>query len=322
MNISIIIPVYNVSQYIERCLLSVWEQSYNHLEIIIVDDASPDDSMDKIKNFLNQHPTSHKIKIITHPFNKGISASRNTGIKNATGKYLFFLDSDDSIPKDSIQSLVEYLAYSPDIDMVISNTQIINLNKKIKTPSIKLSLKNNTILECDEIINSFLKKEWYDTAWNKLIKKDFLLEKNGWFLEGIVHEDTLWAFYIAYKTNKVIISNKLTYNYFIHPNSIMSNKGEKNFNSLAIVIEKILSIIPKKDYNEKKDLLCTYLTSLKIYFLKSLISYNGNIAFKKDVRKRINNLYSHPLFMNWKRPFSFLLKEELLNIIINLNIKK
>jgi len=70
MNISIIIPVYNVSQYIERCLLSVWEQSYNHLEIIIVDDASPDDSMDKIKNFLNQHPTSHKIKIITHPFNK------------------------------------------------------------------------------------------------------------------------------------------------------------------------------------------------------------------------------------------------------------
>ena len=97
LKISIIIPVYNVSLFIERCLLSVVEQRHEALEVILVDDASPDDSMEKARRFLSGYPKLD-YKIVTHPQNKGLSAARNTGVKHSTGAYLYFLDSDDALP--------------------------------------------------------------------------------------------------------------------------------------------------------------------------------------------------------------------------------
>ena len=97
MDISIIISVYNVEEYIERCILSVCKQSMNNIsvECILVNDNSPDKSIDKAKSLIESYSGEIMFKIVTHDQNQGLSSARNTGMKNATGKYLFFLDSDD-----------------------------------------------------------------------------------------------------------------------------------------------------------------------------------------------------------------------------------
>lgn len=107
MKVSIIIPVYNVSKYIERCLKSVLGQTWKDLEIILVDDCTPDDSMDIVRGILETSSRSDIVTILKHEKNRGLSAARNTGIRQATGNYLYFLDSDDYLPANGIELLAD-----------------------------------------------------------------------------------------------------------------------------------------------------------------------------------------------------------------------
>ena len=95
--VSIIIPVYKVENWIEGCLLSVCNQTYENIECIIVNDATPDKSMDIVESILKNYTGSIRFKIITHELNRGLSAARNFCVKAATGDYLIFLDSDDKL---------------------------------------------------------------------------------------------------------------------------------------------------------------------------------------------------------------------------------
>ena len=120
IKVSIIIPIYNVEPYIERCIISVLNQSYKNIEIIIINDCTPDKSIELINKLLNnKYSSTENIHILNHEKNKGLSAARNTGIMNATGDYLYFLDSDDSITHDCIEVLVN--ALSLNIDFVIGD---------------------------------------------------------------------------------------------------------------------------------------------------------------------------------------------------------
>ena len=103
--ISIIIPVYNVAPFIKSCLHSVLNQTYKNIEIIIINDKTTDESISIIKDVLQKEAPSVPIKIIEHAENKGLSSARNTGIKNSRGEYLYFLDSDDEISTDCIETL-------------------------------------------------------------------------------------------------------------------------------------------------------------------------------------------------------------------------
>ena len=94
MKVSIIIPVYNVDSYIETCLQSVFNQTYQNIEVIIVDDCGTDHSMEIVEKVVSTYKGTFSIKILHHNLNSGLSAARNTGIKNATGEYIYFLDSD------------------------------------------------------------------------------------------------------------------------------------------------------------------------------------------------------------------------------------
>ena len=111
MKVSIIIPIYKVEQFIEDCLRSVYNQSYKNLEIILVDDCTPDDSMLIARNFVSKKelPKGMEIKFLSHKKNRGLSAARNTGIDAATGDYIYFLDSDDELSPDCISLLAEPL---------------------------------------------------------------------------------------------------------------------------------------------------------------------------------------------------------------------
>ena len=107
MKISIIIPIYNVAPYVERCLYSALNQSYEDIELVLVDDCGTDNSMNIVSEVVEKYVGNKKISLFKHEHNLGLSAARNTGIKNATGDYLLFLDSDDEIPLNAVELLLE-----------------------------------------------------------------------------------------------------------------------------------------------------------------------------------------------------------------------
>jgi len=222
--VSIIIPVYNVAPYIDRCLLSVLNQSYPNVEIILIDDQGTDNSIEIAVDLKNKHPKGSRITIKHHEKNKGLSEARNTGIISSTGDYIYFLDSDDSVTKDCIELLVESaIRYNSDI--VIGDYKCFGANKQ--TPPLKLDTEY--LSSSKDILVSFHKGDWYPMAVNKLIKKELIINKELYFKEGIVHEDELWSFMLACQASNMSIVHKETYLYYLRPNSItglLQNKEE------------------------------------------------------------------------------------------------
>ena len=116
--VSIIIPVFRISGYIQRCIESVINQTYKDIECIIVDDGTQDDSIEKCEKLIKEYKGPIIFKIIHHEVNRGLSAARNTGTDAATGKYLYYLDSDDYISSNCIEKLVSYAIEDESIEMV------------------------------------------------------------------------------------------------------------------------------------------------------------------------------------------------------------
>ena len=131
--VSIIIPIYNVERYVAECLNSVISQTYDHskIECIIVDDCTPDRSMDIINNMIGQYKGEMTFIIKRHYTNKGLSASRNTGLKNATAEFVYFIDSDDYLYPNSLKSLYDAHLMHQDAELIIGNAYNEMLNTKL-----------------------------------------------------------------------------------------------------------------------------------------------------------------------------------------------
>ena len=152
MKVSIIIPVYNVSKYIERCLKSALDQTWKDLEIILVDDCTPDDSMDIARSVLETSSRSNMVTILKHEKNRGLSAARNTGIRQAKGDYLYFLDSDDYLPVNSIELLAD-AAIRHNVDFVIGEFAVVGTFRKIPP----LLLNTGLLYDNKAVLSTFSK---------------------------------------------------------------------------------------------------------------------------------------------------------------------
>ena len=130
IKVSIIIPVYNVEKYIERCLRSVISQTYSNIECILVNDGTPDRSFEIAKEFINKYNHKEKSNIdfilIEHEHNKGLSEARNTGVRASTGEYVYFLDSDDAIMPEAIKDLVQTVERNKRPDVIYGSTLLID----------------------------------------------------------------------------------------------------------------------------------------------------------------------------------------------------
>lgn len=185
--VSVIISVYQVSDYVERCLLSVINQTYPNVECIIVDDCSTDDSVDKCERLIEAYDGPSKFMILHHEHNRGLSAARNTGTDAASGDYIYYLDSDDEITSNCIEILVAIVRDKPDAEVVIGNHERIEDVGVIRCFYEQL----DTGYHSNKDIFSALKKQKLPVAaWNKLIKRSFLTQNAISFIEGIVFEDT------------------------------------------------------------------------------------------------------------------------------------
>lgn len=236
MLISIVIPVYKVEEYIERCLQSVIAQDYEgDLECLLIDDCTPDNSCAIIDDILDRYQGPIEFRLLHHEKNRGLSAARNTGIDNAQGDYIYFLDSDDYISSDCISKLAAPLTEG-DCDIVIGNYTILGTNRL----SLPLLLGNRQLTHNDEIIESYIRYEWYMMAWNKLYKLTFIREHLLYFKEGIIHEDELWSFQCACLAQSLMSIDSSTYFYCIRNASIMTSLNEMDSKRCQLVVLKCM----------------------------------------------------------------------------------
>lgn len=240
MKVSVIIPIYNVEGYVASCLESVLNQTYPDLEIILVNDATKDRSMEMVHKVLSSCAGSSKdVIIVEHQQNAGLSAARNTGIKNSTGEYLYFLDSDDTITPSCIASMVKALSVDR-ADMVVADYEL----QGTTLPFPRLELGACVLKEKKEVRKAILKRKIYPMAWNKLVRRDFILKHGLYFKDGLLHEDCLWNFRCACCLSSVAVVKDKTYVYRVREGSIMTGIPlEKDFSAYLTVLECMLDAV-------------------------------------------------------------------------------
>lgn len=222
--VTIGIPVYNVEPYIEKCLLSVLNQTYQNLEVLVVDDLGKDNSMQIVEKMQLSHSMGNCITIIRHSENRGLGEARNTVIENARGKYLCFVDSDDYIEPETIDILLkEAEEYDTDVVLASSRKVVYGTNKEEPT----FTYKKKEVLLGKDVFANYLCQDlrWHIgiNAWNILFRLDFLL-KNNYRFAARKDEDALFLSDFYSEVECAVLLPDITYNYVLRPGSIMGNQ--------------------------------------------------------------------------------------------------
>ncbi len=257
MKISIIIPVYNVAPYVEQCIKSVLSQDYEDIEIIIVDDCSTDNSMELVREMLKE--TSRTVYILTHQYNRGLSAARNTGIMRATGEYIYFIDSDDYIESDCISSLVKTAQIYPKAEMIIGSSKAVPAGINFVDFADRADLK-----EYYDDRNQIKKMMLVDhqfpyVAWNRLINRDWLLKHGLFFKEGIIFEDLHWTFFAAKYITGIAFYKRNIYYYRYNPDGIMASTNmQKTIENYDIIVKDWLGHIDSRRFLAQVHIMIIY----------------------------------------------------------------
>lgn len=212
--ISVIVPIYNVEKYLDRCVDSIINQTYKNLEIILVDDGSPDNCPQMCDDYAKK---DSRIKVV-HKENGGLSDARNVGMKIATGEYVSFIDSDDYVSLDFYETLLETIVDN-DSDIVECGVVKFYENEKFDKYNDDLKVTNyDTVDALDGLINE---NPFKQHVWNKLYKSNIALDIP--YAVGKLNEDEFWTYQIFGKAKKVTRINKTMYYYFQRGSSIMGN---------------------------------------------------------------------------------------------------
>lgn len=223
--VSIIVPVYNVEKYVAAALKSVLAQTYRDIEVLIVDDCGNDRSMEIVSSLTQisqkAQNISDRIHVLNHDRNRGLSAARNTALKEAKGEWVYFFDSDDILAPDCIKTLVKLAEANPDAEMVVGQYDEFAEGEVCHTAR----WKQHGGMYSDDVIGAYMDGRVPTTAWNKLVRRDFLIKNKLWFEEGLVHEDALWSFEVFCKARKVVVADSVTYHYLQRPGSLDKQKN-------------------------------------------------------------------------------------------------
>jgi glycosyltransferase involved in cell wall biosynthesis len=249
--ISVIVPVYKVEEYLDKCVDSIINQTYKNLEIILVDDGSPDNCPKMCDDYAKK---DKRIKVI-HKKNGGVSSARNEGIKFSKGDYISFIDSDDWIDNNYIEEMYNALTYNEADYVCCGYKRVCGNNLEYIHNDEKIIIYNNAEL----LLKLLNVQNGYGFCHMKLISKKVI--KNVVFNEKlVVGEDALFNIELCKNINKAVILNKSLYNYFFNSNSVVRKYDEKYvdkyLNSMKYMSEYI-----EKSYNnmETKDNLYNYI---------------------------------------------------------------
>ena len=232
--VSIGIPVYNVEAYIEKCLTSVLSQSYENIEVLVVNDCGTDKSMEIVNRIKNTHNRGNTIKIIHHKKNWGLSEARNSAINSAKGEYIFFIDSDDFIKEDAIETMVTH-AYEHHADIVMGSIVCYYPQTDNTTPAFQY--RSYQVIEGKNAFAHYVCKSLRESvstlACNVLFRRQMLIENEIHFFGRICEEFLFIADYYPHVSTAVLLP-EVTYYYVIRSDSLMGRGVGGN-----IPVEKI-----------------------------------------------------------------------------------
>ena len=277
--VSIIVPVYNVENYLEQCIYSAVSQTYKNIEVILVDDGSTD----KSGMICDNYAAKDTRVIVIHKKNGGPSSARNAGIEKSKGDFIYFLDSDDFIAENTIATYVQYLEqFDADVfqgsvryfyDIAEEQNAINRENLQVEVFNTKQALEMMMLDDklCHNAAGSLFKAKLYEKIR---------------FPDGVLYEDLATTFYVVKEANKILYCDDKRYYYRKRKGSIMNSPvKEKNMVLLDIVDRVMGDMVKFSSSLEKPALRKQVVTYLKMY---SSILYSGKNAFPKE-RDRINS---------------------------------
>ena len=273
-DVSVLVPVYNVSKFIERCVHTLFSQTYDNIQYIFVNDCTPDQSIEIIQKVLNKYPQRKEhVKIINHDINRGLAAARNTGIENAEGEYVLHIDSDDFIELDMVE-LMFGKAKKEDADIVLCDFNI----KWKKTQKIA----SQHFTDKDQYLRDILNTKAMPGVVNKLIRKSLYSENEIFPFEGInLGEDYVTTPKLIAKARRISKVNKPLYHYIqYNEGSYTAIMNQKAIDDLWFVLNEL--------YN--------YFKSTKEFSLLKNDLLKGQLIKKLDVVGRVNNEKRREIF--------------------------
>ena len=291
--ISVIVPVYNMQQYLARAIESIQLQTYQNIEIILVDDGSNDESGTICEIYAQNDP---RIKII-HKENGGLSSARNAGIDIAEGRYFAFVDSDDCIRNEMLGKMLE-IAKQENCDIV----QCGFCRFKSEIPEEKISVQKICISGMQAL--QFIDTPLYMTAWNKLYKRE--LFNHVRFPEGKIHEDVGCTYRLFYESKKVVVLEDDLYCYYTNNDSITTGKIKPNkldlldayVGQVLFFEEKKLTGLMRRANNNLAACFGTLLSYERKKYVDYKAFYNETEKRYRSIRKEV--LMTHPLRIDLK----------------------
>lgn len=280
IKVSVIIPVYNVEQYIRQCVLSILNQTLKDIELILVNDGSEDKSMEVIEDLIECNSNI----IVINKKNGGLSSARNEGIRHARGTYLMFVDSDDYIESDYIEILYNQ-CIKHNLDIAIGNYK-----KLIETKLVKETRKGLTqegdILTGTELMYKLCKSNNYrPEVWDDMYKTEYILKNKLYFQEGILHEDEDFTPKALVYAERVKFVNSYGYIYRQRNNSIMNSSiNINNINGLIVTINNLINLYNNTDDEYGKQAINENLLrilSMILYNIKTIDLKNKKILYNQ-----------------------------------------
>lgn len=223
--ISVIVPVYKVEKYLPRCLDSILSQSFTDFELLLVDDGSPDSCPEICDEYARR---DRRISVI-HKENGGLSSARNAALDRATGQYISFVDSDDYITADALQTLYSALTET-DSDIAVGNMMSIDESGNIS--EFYIPAAGRTLLEGDEILSTLNQP----CACNRLYRSEIFRSLR--FPEGRLYEDVFIYHRILAQTKRMVLTGKTDYYYLIRSDSIMHSEYDIRFTDIVFAVKE------------------------------------------------------------------------------------
>ena len=257
MKVSVIIPVYKVEPYIERCVRSLMEQSFTDMEFIFVDDGSPDGSMDVVRRVCSEY--KRNVRILVHPENRGLPAARNTGLAACSGEWILNVDSDDWLEPTTVEHLYD-AAIKADADMAYCDYYL-------DFGSSRRRLGNPSFQDGETMVREgyFGGTAKYN-VWNKLVKAS--LFKGVSFPEGHAMGEDMTMIPVTARAGRVVYVQEALYHWFkLNPGAYSNAFSEKNLEDILFNVNRTLESIPDNTFSEKD--IAFFKLNTKLPFLMS-----------------------------------------------------
>lgn len=281
-DISVIIPAYNVEKYIGECLESVLRQSFSNFEVVCINDGSIDRTIEIIEEYAK---VDNRIRVINCKKNQGQSAARNIGLREAKGKYIFFLDSDDMIISETFEELF-FCAEKNRVDIIFFNMDRLYNGVIQEERNPQEFVEHQGIYDGKKMFSLFMKDNISRmVVWRQFYRKEFLEEEGILFYEGIFHEDVLFYLFSSLNAKRVMNLNKSYYIYRQREGSTMSVINEKRVCSQYIVVKEIYKYWKAHSFslevNQAVEKYFEKVYSSLIYYIKACERNGGfhNISY-------------------------------------------